>query len=91
MSTASRLFLTPIKNVKLNSGFWANYVKLVSEKIISYQYDVLNSKENHTIENFQITAGLSDGKYHGLPFQDSDLAKWLEAASYDIHTPHSMR
>jgi hypothetical protein len=34
------------------------------------------------MENFRIAAGIVGGSYGGMPFQDSDVAKWIEAASY---------
>lgn len=37
---------------------------------------------SHCIANFKIAAGLEEGHFYGMPFQDTDLAKWLEAVSY---------
>lgn len=39
---------------------------------------------SHCIANFKIAAGLEQGKFYGMVFQDSDLAKWLEAVSYRL-------
>jgi DUF1680 family protein len=65
------------------------------EHVIPYQWEVLNdniagAEKSHAIENFKIAAGVSKGAFHGMPFQDSDVAKWLEAASYSLQaTPSS--
>ena len=43
-----------------------------------------DAEASHCIENFKVAAGLSDGTFHGFVFQDSDLAKWLEAVAYSL-------
>lgn len=44
--------------------------------------DVADAEPSHAIENFRIAAGQSDGEFYGMVFQDSDVAKWLEAVGY---------
>ncbi|MCR5527370.1 MAG: glycoside hydrolase family 127 protein [Lachnospiraceae bacterium] len=44
--------------------------------------DAIPNEKSHAIENFKIAAGLSEGEFYGYVFQDSDVYKWLEAASY---------
>lgn len=39
---------------------------------------------SHCIANFKIAAGVEQGHFYGMVFQDSDLAKWLEAVSYRL-------
>ena len=39
---------------------------------------------SHCIANFKIAAGEMEGDFYGMVFQDSDLAKWLEAVSYQL-------
>lgn len=41
---------------------------------------------SHCIANFRIAAGEQKGDFYGMVFQDSDLAKWLEAAAYSLMT-----
>ena len=36
------------------------------------------------MRNFKIAAGEAEGEFEGYVFQDSDLAKWLEAAAYSL-------
>jgi len=38
------------------------------------------------VHDLQVAAGEKDVKFHGLFWQDSDLAKWIEAASYRLAT-----
>ena len=73
----------------IRSGFWRHYQQLDYASVIPYQWRALNDQiegapPSHSMENFRIAAGLSDGEYDGMVFQDSDLAKWIEAAGYAL-------
>jgi DUF1680 family protein len=41
---------------------------------------------SHCIANFRIAAGEESGDFYGMVFQDSDLAKWIEAVAYSLMT-----
>lgn len=77
-----------LKEVKIRpDSFWGKRVRQVKEIIIPYQWEALNDRIpgaplSHAVENFRIAAGESKGEFHGWVFQDSDVAKWLEAVSY---------
>jgi uncharacterized protein len=78
-----------IKDVAVGRGFWSDRQRLVSEAVLPYQWKALNdeipgAEPSHAIENLRIAAGRSAGEFHGFKFQDSDVAKWLEAASYAL-------
>lgn len=78
-----------LNDIKINDSFWAPRIELFAKEVIPYQWDALNDKipnaePSHAIENFRITAGESAGEFHGMVFQDSDVAKWIEAASYSL-------
>ncbi|MGN1136338.1 MAG: glycoside hydrolase family 127 protein [Oscillospiraceae bacterium] len=76
------------------SGFIGKYQQLVRETVIPYQHSVLwdkapDTEKSHVAANF-INAGkalrgedTADG-FYGMVFQDSDAAKWLEAAAYSL-------
>lgn len=73
--------------IKIDDVFFNKYVKLVKEVIIPYQWDVLNDRledveTSHCIENFKIAAGEAEGEFQGAVFQDTDVAKWLEAVGF---------
>lgn len=40
--------------------------------------------KSHCIENFRIAAGEAEGEFGGMVFQDTDVAKWLEAVGYTL-------
>lgn len=78
-----------LKAVTLKEGFFKEYTKLVQEVVIPYQWEALNDRipdaeKSHAINNFRIAAGEAEGEFGGLVFQDSDLAKWLEAVGYSL-------
>ena len=39
---------------------------------------------SHSLRNLRIVAGRQQGDFSGQPFQDTDVSKWLEAASYAL-------
>ncbi|OAX61359.1 glycoside hydrolase family 127 protein [Xanthomonas translucens] len=77
----------PLDRLRIADPFWQRYQRLVQEVVLPYQWDALNdnvadAEPSHAIENFRIAAGRSDGAFYGMVFQDSDVAKWLEAVAY---------
>jgi DUF1680 family protein len=79
----------PLKQVRIDNPFWSRYIQLVRTTVIPYQWEALNDRiadaePSHAIQNFRIAAGKEQGEFHGFVFQDSDLAKWLEAVGYSL-------
>lgn len=84
-----KLKTVPLNKIKISDQFWDRYIHLVKNVLIPYQWDILNDRlpdveTSHCIENFKIAAGESDGDFEGAVFQDTDVAKWLEAAAYSL-------
>jgi len=78
-----------IANIRFNDGFWNRRIQQIQNEVIPYQWKALNDQipnveKSHAIENFRIAAGIIDSKFYGKVFQDSDVAKWLEAVSYSL-------
>ncbi len=78
-----------VKNVKIDDKFWNKRIRSAVENIVPYQWRVLNDQEpgaapSHAVMNFKIAAGMELGEFYGYQFQDSDLAKWIEAASFSL-------
>ncbi|MNO17869.1 Non-reducing end beta-L-arabinofuranosidase [compost metagenome] len=72
---------------KILDPFWSEYIRLVREVVVPYQWEALNDRvpeaePSHAIANFKIAAGEDQGEFYGMVFQDSDVAKWLEAVAY---------
>ena len=79
----------PTSDVRIGGGFWQCYQELVRTTTIPYQWGALNdeagdAEPSHCIHNFRVAAGLEEGEFLGEPFQDSDLYKWIEAASWTL-------
>lgn len=78
-----------MKQVKVDDGFWNKRIRNAVENVVPYQWRVLNDREpgaapSHAVKNFKIAAGMEEGEFSGYQFQDSDVAKWIEAASYSL-------
>ncbi|MHA1797498.1 MAG: glycoside hydrolase family 127 protein [Candidatus Helarchaeota archaeon] len=69
-------------SIKIKDTFWSNYRDLIRKKSIPFQLRML--KKTGTIDNFRIVAGLIKKFRRGFFYCDSDLYKWLEAASYSL-------
>ncbi|HRX07660.1 MAG TPA: glycoside hydrolase family 127 protein [Candidatus Limiplasma sp.] len=78
----------------MGQGFCKRLETLAIEETIPYLeralYDEVEGAEpSHAIENFRLAGemnetGICSGTFYGMVFQDSDVAKWLEAAAYSL-------
>ena len=78
-----------MNDTKVLGGFWRSKADVVAREMLPYQWKALNdqipgAEPSHALENFRIAAGEAQGAHGGTIFQDSDVAKWLEAASYTL-------
>ena len=81
----------PLNKVKISDLFWSKYVELVRNTVIPYQWEALNDRvpdaePSHAVTNLRIAAGLDEGEFRGFVFQDSDVAKWIEAVGYSLQS-----
>ncbi|MCM1124967.1 MAG: glycoside hydrolase family 127 protein [Lachnospiraceae bacterium] len=83
-----------VKGFESRKGFIYDYQKLIKDVVIPYQYAVLHDQvegveKSHVVSNFENAAKAVRGEdvgdgFYGMVFQDSDAAKWLEAAAYSL-------
>ena len=78
-----------LKEVSICDPFWSKHVDLVRNTIIPYQWEAMNDRipdaeSSHCLENFKIAAGRAKGDFCGAVFQDTDVAKWLEAVGFSL-------
>lgn len=78
-----------LKKIKINDAFWSKHIRLVREEVIPYQWNAMNdlvpdAEPSHCLENFKIAAGRKEGEFYGAVFQDTDIAKWLEAVGLSL-------
>ncbi len=68
--------------VLLRPGFWAAWRATTRREAIPYGYRKL--EESGVLSNIEVAASRRDGTFRNMRFADSDLYKWLEAASYEL-------
>lgn len=72
-----------IRNVELTDSFWLPKIKLIQNTTIRYAFD--KCREEGRMKNFLIAGGKLEGKTCGkMPFDDTDLYKIIEGASYSL-------
>jgi DUF1680 family protein len=99
MDTTTHQEFIRLADVKITGGFWTPFMERIRTVVIPYQWEALNDRvpgaePSHCMRNFKIAAQLSrpeldygedSGAGHrGFVFQDSDTAKWIEAAAYTL-------
>lgn len=80
----------PMNRVRIQDEFWSARQKLMTDVTIPYMEKILRdevpgAEKSHAISNFSMAAGEKQGEFYGMVFQDSDVAKWLEAAAYSLY------
>ncbi len=81
-SPYSKLHPVSISSVKFTDGLLAERVKVVREVTIPTQYELL--EQTQRINNFRRASGKIQGDYFGFFFNDTDVYKWIEAASFSL-------
>lgn len=71
------------------NDFWSSRIRLILDEMIPLQLRLLedqvpDAEPSHAIDNFRIAAGMKQGAFYGMVFQDSDVGKWIEAAAYKL-------
>ncbi len=85
----------PVTAFEPGKGLLPELQRLIQRSVIPYQYEILNDgipgvEKSHALENLRLAARKMQGgeiakdAFYGMVFQDSDLAKWLEAACYSL-------
>ena len=69
-----------LTEVKWTDGFWKQRLDTCRVKTVPAMWEIMRgTKYKPYLEHFRIAAGLSEGTYHGAPFNDGDFYKWMEA------------
>jgi DUF1680 family protein len=75
----------PFTAVKLTDSFWAPRIKRNASVTIPIAFGYCESTGR--VRNFEIAAGLDTGKFQTIyPFDDSDVFKIIEGASYSLQS-----
>lgn len=71
-----------LDEARWSHGFWADRFELCRTQMIPGMERLMEGTNySQFLVNFEIAAGLADGKYHGPSFNDGDFYKFLEGAS----------
>src|SRR5439155_5908668 len=79
----ARWHILPVDAISLTGGFWSRWQALNRQVTLQHGYQMLEEAGN--VDNLRLAAGLIEGQYRGMVFQDSDIYKWLEAVAYELH------
>ncbi len=79
-----RLEPVDVKNVRFGKGFFLPRLEINRRVSLAAQFRLL--EETGRIDNFRVAAGRKKGRFQGVFFNDSDVYKWIEAASYSLMT-----
>jgi DUF1680 family protein len=75
----------PFSEVKIQDNFWAPRIKTNHD--VTIPIAIKQSEETGRIDNFKIAGQLQEGKFCSIyPFDDTDIYKIIEAASYSLQT-----
>lgn len=73
--------------VTVEDSFWKPRMDKLSEVTVPFCLDQC-TRQTHRVDNFAIAAGVRKGQFEGLFYDDSDLYKMIEGASYSLqNTP----
>lgn len=72
----------PFTDVEIKDTFWGP--RLETNRTVTVRYDFQKCEETGRISNFARAGGLEEGKFEGIPFNDSDVVKVIEGAAYTL-------
>lgn len=72
----------PFTEVQVRGGFWQP--RLETNRTVTIWYDFEKCEETGRIENFEKAGRLKEGGFRGIYFNDSDVFKIIEGASYSL-------
>lgn len=81
------IFTPSLNKIKVTDDLFGKYADMVAEKLIPYQWEILNDRipdaeKSYCISNFRIAAGEKEGRHQGYIFSDTDVYKWLETLAF---------
>ncbi|PKK38167.1 six-hairpin glycosidase [Siphonobacter sp. SORGH_AS_0500] len=72
----------PFTDVKISSAFWQPRIETNRTRTIPFAFE--KCEETGRIDNFAIAGKLKKGEFRGQRFDDSDVFKVIEGASYSL-------
>jgi hypothetical protein len=78
----SSLRAVPFESVELRDSFWKP--RLATNRTVTIPHILRQNEETGRVDNFRKAAGELPGRYEGRRFNDTDIYKAIEAASYAL-------
>jgi hypothetical protein len=72
----------PFTRVAVTDAFWLPRIE--TNRTVTIPFILKKNEETGRIDNFAIAGGLMQGKYRGERYNDTDVYKWIEGASYSL-------
>ena len=72
----------PFTNVRIHDDFWSRRIEI--NRTVTIPHDFKECEITGRVDNFAKAAGLKTGGYKGYQFNDSDVFKVIEGASYSL-------
>ncbi len=72
----------PLAAVEVGDGFWA--ARMETNRTITIPHILRENEATGRVANFEKAVGLKEGSYEGRRFNDTDIYKIIEAASYSL-------
>jgi DUF1680 family protein len=72
----------PFTSVAIRDDFWTP--RLETNRKVTIPYNFQKCEETGRLRNFAIAGGLEEGDFEGIFFNDSDVFKVIEGASYSL-------
>lgn len=80
----TKLTPVPFTDVKLRDPFWSP--RMETNRTVTIRHDFEMCEKTGRIHNFEVAAGLKPGEFKGIHYDDSDVYKVIEGASYSLTT-----
>lgn len=81
-SEYAKLRPVPITAVTLEDDYWAPRIRTNRSVVLPSQYE--HCEQTGRLDNFRRASGKKDLPFQGIYFNDSDVYKWIEAASWAL-------
>ena len=82
--SGTKLTPVPFTEVKLRDRFWAPRMEV--NRTVTIKHDFEMCEKTGRIANFEVAGGLKQGQFKGIHYDDSDVYKVIEGASYSLTT-----
>src|SRR3954469_21244313 len=79
-----KLTPVPFTEVKVRDAFWAP--RMETNRVVTIKHDIEMCEQTGRISNFEVAGGLKAGEFKGIHYDDSDVYKVIEGASYSLST-----